>query len=175
MKASYAPMARPKCSETHKLKQQAVRLLANGCTQTEVASILRRNLRTIQKWVADPDFKQKLQELKDKVQVSQVEVGAAIAAQSHQEIEEVFVTTARRAPPLVEEAFTVIKEVLISPDSRTADKLKAATLLGKWAGLEIDFNTAIAALRKYGLVLRPGETGEWEVVALKVDCESYNV
>lgn len=54
-------MPRPKSNETRKLKERAVRLLADGRTQTEVASILGRNLRTVQKWVADPEFKQQLE------------------------------------------------------------------------------------------------------------------
>ena len=50
-------MVRPKSPETQKLRERAVELLLSGHTQAEVAKILGRDIRTIQKWVALPEVK----------------------------------------------------------------------------------------------------------------------
>lgn len=39
---------------------EAIRLLRSGLTQEEVAGILKINVRTVQRWVADPEFKAKI-------------------------------------------------------------------------------------------------------------------
>lgn len=54
-------MVRPKSPETQKLRERAVQLLLSGRTQSEVAKILNRDIRTIQKWVALPEVKDLLE------------------------------------------------------------------------------------------------------------------
>ena len=51
-------------------------------------------------------------------------------------------------------AITVVEQVeaiLTSPESRTADKLKAAQLLGKWCGLDTSAEASIFAMELIGL------------------------
>jgi hypothetical protein len=54
-------VSRPKSPETQKLRERAVELLVSGRTQLEVAKILGRNLRTVQKWLSLPEFKDALE------------------------------------------------------------------------------------------------------------------
>lgn len=54
-------MPRPKSPETQKLRERAVELLLSGRTQSEVAKILNRDIRTVQKWLVLPEVKDLLE------------------------------------------------------------------------------------------------------------------
>lgn len=54
-------MPRPKSPETQKLRERAVELIVAGRTQSEVAKILNRDVRTVQKWLSQPEVKDLLE------------------------------------------------------------------------------------------------------------------
>ena len=142
-------------------QKQAVISLSQGMPAKEVADALGLSLRTLQRWKTQPQFKAEMQRLER-------ESGMVIATQvvENVDINCQFVDAASRALSLMSRAVDVMEATLNNPDARVSDRLKVVQLLGKWNGFELDFNVALASLRRYGLILRRGEDGKWEVVEL---------
>lgn len=131
---------------------KAAELLAQGNSQQDVASSLGLSRKTIWRWLQQENFKNlsfglvnrpaRIQE-NPKPQSFQTEACINLTPQD-----------------LIPDALAVVRDILRNTDCRPADKLKAATLIGHWTGLELDFNVALSALRRYGLVLHESN-GAW--------------
>lgn len=133
---------------------QAARLLAAGQTQEEVGKQVGVSRRTISRWLATEQFKNLSFGLVNSSSPAKIQPEIESAHQTNNEANYAL-------GDLVPLAIKTLRDILIDPDSRKVDKLRAATLLGEWAGLTSDFNVALASLRRYGLVLCESDDGGW--------------
>ncbi len=133
---------------------QAARLLAAGQTQEEVGKQVGVSRRTISRWLATEQFKNLSFGLLNSTSPEKVKP-EILSRHTDDENQEDDLNS------LVPLALKTLRDILSDPDSRKVDKLRAATLLGEWAGLTSDFNVALASLRRYGLVLRESDDGNW--------------
>lgn len=132
---------------------RAAQLLAGGLTKQEVATQLGLSRRTITRWCATEEFRNLSFGLLNSTSPEKVksEIPSCHTDDENQEDD---------LNSLVPLAIKTLRDILSDPDSRKVDKLRAATLLGEWAGLTSDFNVAIANLRRYGLVMSESQHGE---------------
>ncbi|MGI2908606.1 helix-turn-helix domain-containing protein [Tolypothrix sp. VBCCA 56010] len=101
---------------------QAVKLLASGKNQSEVASHLGVNRRTIARWCENPEFTE------------------AVATGRPKVVQKLTESVSLKTTELIEvnlpKAIKTVVHILDDVEARNCDKLRAAQLLGKWAGLE---------------------------------------
>ncbi len=106
---------------------RAAELLAKGHSQQEVADAVGVSRRTISRWLKQEDFKNLSYGLVGRTQLPQQ------APQSLSKSSRNFKSLTPK--DLVDDALEAVREILQDPDSRNADKLKAAMLVGTWVGL----------------------------------------
>lgn len=108
---------------------RAAELLSRGHTQQEVGQSIGVNRKTIQRWLKQQDFKN----------LSYGLVGRTSPApqQAPQRPPERRRHSGKLSPgDLIEDALLAVQAIVQDPDARTCDRLKAATLIGAWAGLD---------------------------------------
>ena len=134
-------------------QKQAASALARKLPLKEVAESLNVSSRTIQRWSKTPDFLAELRRLEQEIAT---EIETANRSES--------VAVAVRVPMLLSKAVKRLEEIIENPDSRSSDILRVCQLLGKWNGLEGDFNQSLATLKNYGLELWQDEQGNWHLI-----------
>jgi transposase len=110
---------------------RAAELLSQGHSHQEVGNAVKVSRRTILRWLKEEDFKN----------LSYGLVGRASQPQpqpSQRSSERCRQSGSRLTPQdLVEDALSAVQSILIDPEARVSDKLKAASLVGDWAGLSL--------------------------------------
>ena len=104
---------------------QAAELLARGYSHQEVADAINTSRRTVLRWL-------KLQDFRD---LSFGLVHRAPQPTPQRSLESRKPSDNLTPQDLVGDALKAVQEILQDPDSRNADRLKAAALAGQWAGL----------------------------------------
>ena len=106
---------------------KALQLLAQGLNQQEVADAIGVSRRTISRWLQSPEFKNLsfglVGQVKPPPQPAQAE---AIRERLSDPL---------TPQDLVTDALAAVRDILTDPEARNCDRLKAATLVGEWAGL----------------------------------------
>jgi hypothetical protein len=100
---------------------KALEVLSKRGTYQEAASAAKVSRRTVIRWTKIPEFKEQLGNF------SKARIKAAseiIQDQGKIEIED-----------LVPKALAKVRDILEDSDSRRSDQLRAAEIIGKWAGL----------------------------------------
>jgi transcriptional regulator with XRE-family HTH domain len=124
---------------------EALELLSQGHTQQATADKIGASRRTITRWLKDEEFSQALQGIKGAQFVVNPEILPVSDSPS---------AIWRKLNSLVPTVIREVEAILTNPDTRTADKLKAAQLLAKWSGLEdkMDVDTSIRYLAENGAI-----------------------
>ncbi len=110
----------------------AAKLLAKGQSQTQTAQAIGVSRRTIVRWLSQSEFKNLCFGLSGEVQS---------IAKSINPIELESPVQVRRQPTtltvenLVPDALQAVQDILSNPEARPGDRLKAASLIGEWAGM----------------------------------------
>jgi hypothetical protein len=100
---------------------KALEVLSKRGTYIEAANAAKVSRRTVIRWAKIPEFKEQLGNFsKARVKVA----SEVIKEQEKLEIED-----------LVPKALAKVRDILEDADSRRADQLRAAEIIGKWAGL----------------------------------------
>ncbi len=134
-------------------QKQAASALARKLPLKEVAASLNVSSRTIQRWSKSADFVAEVKRLEE-------EIARQIEDANRSESAAVAV----RVPMLLNKAVKRLEEIIENPDSRSSDILRVCQLLGKWNGLEGDFNQSLTTLKNYGLELWQDEQGNWHLI-----------
>lgn len=100
---------------------QAIKMLANGDSHPQIAAALGVSTKTIQRWLKKPEFTQALTD----VQVRTLE----------QTVEAATNDISEKIQRLVPKAIKTLETYLDDPKARGSDRLRAAQILGNWAGL----------------------------------------
>jgi hypothetical protein len=100
---------------------KALQILSRGATQDEAAKAASVSRRTIIRWTKLPEFKEGLGATSTNRIKKTVEV---IKQNENLEIED-----------LVPKALQKVRDILEDDEARKSDQLRAAELIGKWAGL----------------------------------------
>ncbi len=137
-------------------QKQAASALARKLPLKEVAASLNVSSRTIQRWSKSADFVAEVKRLEE-------EIAREIEDANRSESAAVAV----RVPMLLNKAVKRLEEIIENPDSRSSDILRVCQLLGKWNGLEGDFNQSLTTLKNYGLELWQDEQGTWHLIDLR--------
>ncbi len=106
---------------------RAAELLSQGHSHQEVGDAVKVSRRTILRWLKQPDFKN----------LSYGLVGRATPPQHVQAPQR---SSERRSASLtvsdlIPDALLAVRDILQNPESRSCDRIKAAALIGQWAGL----------------------------------------
>jgi hypothetical protein len=101
---------------------QAIKLLAVGKLQNEVAATLKINRRTIARWMENPLFCAALSDARPKA-VQKI-------------VENVSLKIADLIEVNLPKAIKTVVHILDDVEARNCDKLRAAQILGKWGNLE---------------------------------------
>lgn len=96
-------------------------MLANGDSHPRIAADLGVSTKTIQRWLKKPEFAQALTD----VQVRTLEQAVEAAAED----------ISGQLQRLVPKAIKTLETYLDDPKARGSDRLRAAQILGNWAGL----------------------------------------
>ena len=127
---------------------QAIELLSNGNrTQESVATEVGITRRTIVRWLANPEFQAALAGVGSNqfvVNSDVIDPENAVEPEIIKPQKSRFSVRERLnelIPTIIDETEAILK----NPDTRTADKLKSAAMLAKWAGLEDRPNNAMLA------------------------------
>ena len=101
---------------------QAIQLLAAGKDRNDVAIALNINRRTVSRWLEIPLFCEALAQARPKI------------------VQKITENISLKTTELIEinlpKAIKTVVDILDDAEARNCDKLRAAQLLGKWAGLE---------------------------------------
>ena len=101
---------------------EAINLLGKGMPQIEVAKKLGVTARTLQRWAKQTDFQAAM---------------TKIRAQAFDQVIEATVKDIRdEVALLVPKALSVIEEALSNPAIAPQHRIRAADIVGKWAGLQ---------------------------------------
>jgi hypothetical protein len=114
------------------LSQQQIRaaeLLAKGHSQQAVGEQVGVSRRTILRWLKQEDFKNLSYGLVGRAAQPPNQASPRSRQPSPQ-------TSRLKVEDLVPDALDAVRTILQDPDARITDKLKAATLVGQWSGLE---------------------------------------
>jgi hypothetical protein len=111
---------------------QALELLSSGHSQVSVANQLGVSRRTVVRWMSKPEFKQALTGLGSNQFVINEDALEPEIIQPQKCSGSIRERLNRLIPTIIDETEAILK----NPDTRTADKLKSAAMLAKWAGLE---------------------------------------
>jgi hypothetical protein len=112
-------------------KIRAAELLSKGHSHDAVGDAVGVSRRTILRWLKQEDFKN----------LSYGLVGRAVQspqpAQRERERRQQRLLTPQ---DLIQDALSAVQSILVDPEVRVCDRLKAAALVGQWAGLEVEKN-----------------------------------
>jgi hypothetical protein len=118
---------------------QAIELLSNGKrSQQSIADEVGVTRRTVVRWLANPEFQAALKGVGTNqfvVNPDVIEPENAIEPEIIQPQKSRF-SVRERLNGLIPTIIDETEAILLNPDTRTADKLKSAAMLAKWAGLE---------------------------------------
>jgi transcriptional regulator with XRE-family HTH domain len=105
---------------------KAVQLLAKGHSQQEVADAIGVSRRTISRWLKAPEFKN----------LSFGLVNQHVKPQPDERSSQRKRQSGSLSPEdLIQDALSAVRDILNDPEARTGDRIKAAALVGQWAGL----------------------------------------
>jgi hypothetical protein len=108
---------------------RAAELLSQGHSHQEVGDAVKVSRRTILRWLKQNDFKN----------LSYGLVGRAVQApqpvQAPQRSSERQSGSNLTVSDLIPDALLAVRDILQNPESRSCDRIKAASLVGQWAGL----------------------------------------
>jgi hypothetical protein len=108
---------------------QAAELLARGYSHQEVADAINTSRRTVLRWLKLQDFRDLSFGLVHRAPQPTPQQAPQRSLESHKQSNDL------TPQDLVGDALKAVQEILQDPDSRNADRLKAAALAGQWAGL----------------------------------------
>lgn len=97
---------------------QALKLLIEGKTHQETADILGVSSKTIQRWVKQPTFSESLEALRSTA------------------LNEISDDVGNELKRLVPKSLAVIEQFLDNPGAKGSDRLRAASIIGSWSGLD---------------------------------------
>lgn len=112
---------RPPLSSLTPQQLQAIEMLANSESHAQIAQVLGISTKTIQRWLKKPKFTQALAD----VQLRTVEKAVEAVAED----------ISGQIQRLVPKAIKTLETYLDDPKARGSDRLRAAQILGNWAGL----------------------------------------
>ncbi|HEY9607652.1 MAG TPA: helix-turn-helix domain-containing protein [Allocoleopsis sp.] len=92
-------------------------VLSKGGTQREAAEVAGISIRTLQRWLKTPEFRQ-----------IETKINFAVQKQTEALADEVV----HQLETLTPIAISVLKEILENPESRAADRLRASALVIEW-------------------------------------------
>jgi predicted transcriptional regulator len=112
---------------------QAIELLSEGKrSQQSIADEVGVTRRTVVRWLANPEFQAALAG----VGSNQFVVNQAVVNPEIIQPQQSPVSIRQKLNSLAVTVVEQVEAILTNPESRTADKLKAAQILGKWCGLD---------------------------------------
>ena len=115
-------MSQSKMRQLTAIQVKAAQGLASGLSQGEAAVAAGASRRSVVRWLTDPLFQKKVSEFSNEINQVKVEVIRETTREFSLE-------------NLIPKALNTVGEVLENRDERTANKLKACTLIGNWVGL----------------------------------------
>lgn len=108
---------------------RAAELLARGYSQTEAGKAVGASRRTVSRWLQQEDFRNLSYGLVGRVPQQSPQQAPQRPPESRRQ-------PSKLTPEdLVEDALSAIQNILIDPDTRVCDRIKAASLVGQWVGL----------------------------------------
>ncbi len=110
---------------------RAAELLSKGHSHQEVGDAVGVSRRTILRWLKLEDFKNLSYGL-----LSRASPVPQPVQQRHERTSEKR-QQSLMAQDLVEDALLAVRDILVDVEGRTCDRLKAASLVGEWAGLSL--------------------------------------
>jgi transposase len=110
---------------------RAAELLAKGHSQQAVGESVGVTRRTILRWLKQEDFKNLSYGLVGRASPSPQPQPSQPQRERRQQ------KSSLTPQDLVEDALSAVQNILIDPEARVSDKLKAASLVGDWAGLSM--------------------------------------
>ena len=116
---------------------RAAELLAKGHSQQEAGKAVGASRRTVSRWLQKPEFKNLSFGLVGRATLppqSPPQPPQRAASERHRQ------SSALTAQDLVEDALLAVRDILQNPESRSCDRLKAASLVGEWVGFGSDKN-----------------------------------
>jgi hypothetical protein len=111
---------------------KAANLLAKGQSQTQTAQAIGVSRRTIVRWLSQAEFKNLCFGLSGDVQpvarsIHSIELEKPIQVRGQ--------SNNLTVEDLVGDALQAVQDILSNPEARPGDRLKAASLIGEWAGM----------------------------------------
>jgi ParB-like chromosome segregation protein Spo0J len=122
------------------LSQKQIRaadLLARGYSQEEAGKAVGASRRSISRWLQEEDFRNLSYGLVGRVQSPPQPVQPPLQRSPERRQQSSGLTTRLTPKDLVEDALVAVRDILNNPEARTCDRLKAASLIGDWAGLSL--------------------------------------
>jgi hypothetical protein len=110
---------------------QAAELLARGYSHQEVGDAIGASRRTILRWLKQQDFRDLSFGLTHRASQPTPQQAPQRSLESRKPSDNL------TPQDLVGDALKAVQEILQDPDSRNADRLKAASLVGEWTGLGV--------------------------------------
>ena len=104
---------------------RAAEALASGATQGKAAEVAGVTRITILRWLKNPDFRNKVQELTRQFHLAQSE---AFVESAKEQVQDGAVTKS--------ELISIFSSILRDEEKRIGDRIKAGQSLAKWMGLE---------------------------------------
>jgi hypothetical protein len=117
---------------------KAIELLSDGKrSQQSIADEIGVSRRTIVRWLADQEFQEALKG----VGTNQFVVNPEVLQPQQSPV-----SIRHKLNSLAVTVVEQVEAILLNPDARSADKLKAAQMLGKWCGLDASVEASIFAM-----------------------------
>jgi len=110
---------------------QAAELLSRGYSHQEVGDAIGASRRTILRWLKQQDFRDLSFGLTHRAPQPTPQQAPQRSLESRKPSDNL------TPQDLVGDALKAVQEILQDPDSRNADRLKAASLIGEWTGLGV--------------------------------------
>ena len=110
---------------------KAAELLSQGFSHQEVADACNVSRRTILRWLNQGDFKNLSFAMINRQRPTQQPLQRPENAKEINQPSDNL-----RVPDLIPDALRAVRDILQNPDARNGDRLAAASLVGKWSGLE---------------------------------------
>lgn len=115
--------------ELTKLQQKLVERILQGESKTDVARKLRISRQTLYQHLKLPQVAEALASLQKNVEIAEIERAQVVNVAKIREIETRKLTHDESVAILREQTVPVLRDIIWSPDTRVADKLKAISLL----------------------------------------------
>lgn len=115
-------MSQAKLRQLTETQLKAAQALASGLSQGKAAEVSGASRRSVVRWLTDPDFCQKVAEFSGEIHEVKVEVLRETTREFNLE-------------NLIPKALNTVGQILEDANERSANKLKACTLIGTWVGM----------------------------------------